>query len=175
MKKLIAAFIITVTAASVSAAGWTAGSGIANDRARGDNKRDVTFVTRGGGAEYGYRQYATPLGVTVLPWSMPNFESSVYGLRLNLGWGAYHGTYGLDTGVFSCSKNFAGISWTAFGNYIENDAYGIQAGLVNIVDRRMTGLQVGLINFTGELNGIQIGLLNFNYTQVTLPVINIGW
>jgi hypothetical protein len=174
MKKLIM-IAFAAAAATVSAAGWNAGQGIANDRASGANRRDVTFVRRGGGNEYGYRQYSTPFGFTVLPWSMPNFESSVYGLRLNLGWGAYHGTYGLDTGAFSRSKEFAGISWTAFGNCVEHCASGIQAGLVNVVSGRMTGLQVGLVNFADELNGVQIGVLNFNSSQVTLPVVNIGW
>lgn len=174
MKKLIA-IAFAATSLAASAAGWNAGQGIANDRATGANQRDVTFVKRGGGNGYGYRQYSTPLGFTVLPWSMPNFESSVYGLRLNLGWGAYHGTYGLDTGVFSRSKEFAGVSWTVLGNYIEQDAVGIQAGLINVVSDRMTGLQVGLVNFAGSLNGVQIGVLNFNSAQVTLPVINFGW
>lgn len=175
MKKLLTIAFAAAAFMTAGAAGWNAGQGIANDRAAGANKRDVTFVKRGGGNEYGYRQYSTPLGVTVLPWSMPNFESSVYGVRLNFGWGAYHGTYGLDSGVFSRSKEFAGISWTVFGNYIENNATGIQAGLVNIANERMTGLQVGLVNFAGTLNGVQIGVLNFNAAQVTLPVINIGW
>lgn len=174
MKKLVM-IAFAVAAATASAAGWNAGQGIANDRATGANQRDVTFVKRGGGNEYGYRQYSTPIGVTVLPWSMPNFESSVYGVRLNFGWGAYHGTYGLDSGVFSQSKEFAGISWTVFGNYIANNASGIQAGLVNVVNENMTGVQIGLVNFAGRLTGIQIGVLNFNATQVTLPIVNIGW
>lgn len=174
MKKLSMMIFTAAMTAVVSAAGWNAGQGVANDRATGLNKRDVTFVSRGGGNEYGYRQYSTPIGVTVLPWSMPNFESSVYGVRLNFGWGAYHRTYGLDSGVFSRSKEFAGISWTVFGNYIEGRAVGIQAGLVNI-STEMTGLQIGLVNFTERLIGIQIGVLNFNTSQVTLPIINIGW
>ena len=175
MKKLIMVAFAATIAATATAAGWNAGQGVANDRATGVNQRDVTFVKRGGGNEYGYRQYATPIGFTVLPWSMPNFESSVYGVRLNLGWGAYHGTYGLDSGVFSRSKEFAGISWTVFGNYIENSASGIQAGLVNVVNENMTGIQIGLVNFAGRLNGMQIGVLNFNTAQVTLPIINFGW
>ena len=174
MKKLIMVAFAATIAATATAAGWNAGQGVANDRATGVNQRDVTFVKRGGGNEYGYRQYATPIGFTVLSWSMPNFESSVYGVRLNLGWGAYHGTYGLDSGVFSQSKEFAGISWTVFGNYIEGDATGIQAGLVNI-SGNMAGLQVGLVNFADRLNGVQIGLLNFNSAKYTLPIFNIGW
>jgi hypothetical protein len=114
------------------------------------NKRDVTFVSRGGGNEYGYRQYALPIGLTVLFWSMPNFESSVYGVRLNFGWGAYHCTYGLDTGIFSRSKKFGGISWTALGNYVEQYSVGIQAGLVNVVQGEMSGLQIGLVNFANH-------------------------
>jgi hypothetical protein len=175
MKKILMMTFAAAMTATVSAAGWNAGQGLANDRATGAKERDVTFFKRGGGNEYGYRQYSTPVGCTVLAWSMPNFESSVYGVRLNFGWGAYHATYGLDTGVFSQSKEFAGISWTVFGNYIEHYATGIQAGLVNVVRGEMSGLQIGLVNFADNLNGVQIGVLNFNAAQVTLPVINIGW
>ena len=64
---------------------------------------------------------------------------------------------------------------SVFGNYIENSASGIQAGLVNVVNENMTGIQIGLVNFAGRLNGMQIGVLNFNTAQVTLPIINFGW
>ena len=173
MKKLLMTIAAGLAVASASAA-WQAGKGIANDRATGLNDRDVTFVARGAGAEYGWRQYALPIGLTVLPWSLPNDESSVYGLRFNLGWGRYHGTYGLDSGVFSDRKAFCGISANLFGNFAEEYSVGIETGAVNIAGT-MRGLQFGFVNVADCLYGVQIGILNFNQSGITLPIINVGW
>ena len=170
---LIACAAATLFATTANAA-WQAGQGVANDRATGANDRDVTFVKRGAGDGYGWRQYALPIGVTVLPWSIPNFESSVYGLRVNLGWGEYDGTYGLDAGVFSSRKTFGGISANFFGNYASEEAMGLETGAVNIAGT-MRGLQFGFVNFADCLYGVQIGVLNFNRAGITFPVINIGW
>lgn len=157
-----------------AAAAWQSGSGIANDRAIGMNERDVTFVQRGAGAGYGWRQYSLPVGLTILPWSIPNFESSVYGLRVNLGWGGYDGTYGIDTGLFSSRKTFGGISANVIGNYAADRSMGFEVGAVNIAGT-MCGLQVGVVNFADCLYGVQIGLLNFNRVGITLPILNFGW
>ena len=173
MKKLLMA-IAAGLAVAIANAAWQAGKGMANDRATGTNDRDVTFVTRGAGEEYGWRQYALPIGLTVLPWSLPNCESSVYGLRVNLGWGRYHGAYGLDAGVFSDRKSFGGISANLFGNFAEEDSAGIETGAVNIAGT-MRGLQFGFVNVADRLCGVQIGVLNFNQSGITLPIINIGW
>lgn len=173
MKKLILTLVSGFLVVSASAA-WQAGSGLANDRAVGTNDRDVTFVQRGGGADYGWRQYSLPLGLTVLPWSVPNFECSVYGLRLNLGWGGYDGTYGLDAGVFSSSRSFGGIAANGLGNYVTGEAAGIEVGAVNVAGV-MKGLQIGFVNFADNLGGAQIGVLNFNRAGITFPIINFGW
>ena len=173
MNRLLMCVAAGLFAATASAA-WQAGQGIANDRATGANDRDVTFVKRGAGDGYGWRQYALPVGVTVLPWSIPNFESSVYGLRINLGWGEYDGTYGLDSGVFSSRKAFGGISANLFGNYAEGVSAGLETGAVNIAGT-MYGLQVGFVNFADSLYGVQIGFLNFNRAGIVFPVINVGW
>ena len=95
MKKS-AVFSIFAIAASVALAQFRPGEGVANDHATGESAQDVVFVQRGGGNPYGYRSYDMALGLTFLPWAVPNFESSVKGFRLNLGWGHYAGTYGLD-------------------------------------------------------------------------------
>ena len=149
MRKLAFASILAAgLAAGASAAGFVAGQGMANDLATGANERDVTFVQRGGGNDYGWRSYDTVIGVTVLPWSIPNEESSVYGVRLNFGWGAFVDMFGLDSGLFSYTKrDFGGISPTIFGNYVGGTMKGIQAGVVNAVDGSAYGLQVGAVNF----------------------------
>lgn len=173
MRKMLTMGAVCLLSIAASAA-WQAGSGIANDRATGANERDVTFVKRGAGDGYGWRQYSLPIGLTVLPWSIPNFESSVYGLRVNLGWGEYNGTYGLDAGVFSSRKSFGGVSANFFGNYASDMSAGIEIGAVNIAGT-MRGLQIGFVNFAECLYGIQIGVLNFNQTGIAFPIINIGW
>jgi len=173
MKRLLMLMAVGVLAATSNAA-WQAGTGIANDRAAGANDRDVTFVKRGAGNGYGWRQYALPIGLTVLPWSVPNFESSVYGLRVNLGWGEYAGTYGLDAGAFSSRKRFGGISANFFGNYAAEESNGIETGAVNIAGT-MRGLQIAFVNFAECLYGVQIGVLNFNRSGIAFPIINVGW
>lgn len=173
MKRLLIACAAVGLSLAANAA-WKAGQGVANDRATGANDRDVTFVKRGAGDGYGWRQYALPIGVTFLPWSVPNFESSVYGLRINLGWGEYDGTYGLDSGVFSLRKSFGGISANLFGNYATEASAGLETGAVNIAGT-MYGLQVGFVNFADSLYGVQIGFLNFNRAGIAFPMINVGW
>ena len=168
--------VMAFSCMSVAAvAQWQPGQGMANDRARGGNARDVVFVERGGGNPYGYRSYDTAIGLTLLPWSFPNEESSVRGLRLNFGWGYYAGTYGLDLGTFSSTGEFRGLGANWIGHYADRDAKGLQVGLVNVTGHSAVGLQIGLVNYVERLEGVQIGLLNFATSQWTLPIINIGW
>ena len=173
--KICIAFAFACAVAFTAAAQFQPGQGVANDHARGANARDVVFVERGGGNPYGYRSYDTAIGLTVLPWSFPNDESSVRGLRLNLGWGYYAGTYGLDLGTFSNSGEFRGLGANWIGHYSDRDAKGLQVGLVNVTGHCAVGLQIGLVNYVERLEGVQIGLLNFATSQWTLPIINIGW
>ena len=162
---------------AASAAGFEAGKGVANDLATGANERDVTFVERGGNNSYGWRSYDIVVGVTVLPWSIPNEECSVYGLRFNFGWGSYVDMFGLDSGFFSDTKrNFGGFSATVFGNSAGGLMKGVQIGLVNVAQDSAYGLQIGAVNFAQDLHGTQIGVLNFNGTGVAcLPILNIGF
>ena len=174
MKKA-AVFSSVALAASALFAQFRPGEGVANDHATGANERDVVFVQRGGVNPYGYRSYDMAIGLTFLPWAVPNFESSVKGLRLNLGWGHYAGSYGIDVGTFSSSGDFGGIAANVFGNAVDGDAAGLQVGLVNIVGGRSAGLQIGLVNYTSRLCGVQIGLLNISTEQWTLPIINAAF
>lgn len=175
MKKMIVfAAFAACTALVAGAQQFRPGTGVANDHARGDNPYDVPFVARGGGNPYGYRAYDTAVGLTVLPWSLPNFESTVRGVRFNFGWGRYAGTYGLDSGLFSVAGDFAGVAVNLLGQYVDGDATGLQVGLAN-VGRHVRGLQVGVVNHAERLDGVQIGLLNFATTQWSVPLVNIGW
>lgn len=176
-KKTMLALALAAGFASVSmAAGFEAGQGVANDLATGANKRDVTFVERGGRNAYGWQSYDLAIGATFLPWAMPNSECSVYGLRLNFGWGAYVDTYGLDAGFFSASsRDFGGMSANFLGNSVGGTMGGIQVGAVNLADVAY-GLQIGFVNSAADLHGVQIGALNFNGTGIRcFPVVNIGF
>ena len=171
-------FALGMSAGFVSAsmsAGFEAGKGVANDLATGSNSRDVTFVERGGNNSYGWRSYDIAVGVTVLPWSIPNEECSVYGLRLNLGWGSYVDTYGLDAGFFSVTtRDFGGIAANFIGNSSDFTMGGVQIGAVNIVRGSVYGLQIGAVNFAEDLHGVQIGVLNFNNSGLKcFPILNI--
>ena len=176
LRNLILA-LAALTTTAVYSAGFEAGKGVANDLATGANQRDVTFVERGGNNSYGWQSYDIVLGVTVLPWSIPNEESSVYGLRLNFGWGAYAKTYGLDAGAFSSTtKDFGGIAANLVANSVGGTMGGIQVGGVNVVRGKAYGLQIAFVNFAEDLHGVQIGGLNFNNTGLKcFPIINMGF
>ena len=171
------AFAFALLCSSAEAARLEAGKGVANDRARGDGPNDVTFVTRGNGNDYGWRGWDMAVGGTILPWSIPNEESSVYGLRLNLGWGSYANTYGLDAGAFSsCTKDFGGIAANFVANVVTGTMGGIQVGGVNVVRGKAYGLQIAFVNFAEDLHGVQIGGLNYNNTGLEcFPIINMGF
>ena len=178
MKKLVFAIALCACVAQSSlAARFEAGRGVANDRARGHGPNDVTFVTRGNGNAYGWRGWDMAIGGTILPWSIPNEESNVYGLRLNLGWGEYANTYGIDAGAFSAvAHDFGGIAANLCGNVVGETMGGIQVGAVNIVRGRAYGLQIAFVNFAEDLHGVQIGGLNFNNTGIRcFPIINVGF
>jgi len=176
MRKLLFVCLMSACAFVAKAeATWKAGQGVANDHATGANARDIPFVARDANAGYGYRQFGLPIGVTVLPWSIPNFESFVYGVRFNFGWGRYAETYGIDWGTFSNSGEFGGIAANVFGNYVTGRAAGFQAGFVNLCEGDVYGLQIGAVNVAGRLKGVQIGFLNFNRSGITLPLINAGF
>ena len=176
MKKIVISLTAAALAMGVQAAKFEAGKGIANDRATGQNDRDVTFVERGNGNAYGWRGWDMAIGGTILPWAIPNFESNVYGLRINLGWGTYANTYGLDAGAFSStSGDFGGIQANLCGNAVGGTAGGLQVGAVNVGRGRVYGLQIGFVNFAEDLHGVQIGGLNFNRSGITLPIINAAF
>lgn len=175
MKKLFFVFA-SALALGATAAGFEAGKGIANDRARGGDDRDVTFKVRGNGNHYGYRGWDMAIGGTILPWSIPNRESNVYGLRINLGWGDYANTYGLDSGAFSAtSGDFGGIQANVCGNAVGGTAGGLQIGAVNVGRGPVYGVQIGFVNFAEDLHGVQIGGLNFNRTGIVFPILNLGF
>ena len=176
-KMAFVAGVSLCVASAANAARFEAGKGVANDRATGAGPNDVTFVTRGNGNEYGWRGWDMAIGGTILPLSIPNEESSIYGLRINLGWGEFANTYGLDAGAFSsCTKNFGGIAANLCGNVVGETMGGVQVGAVNIVRGGAYGLQIAFVNFAEDLHGVQVGVLNFNNSGLKcFPIINAGF
>jgi len=167
---------VLLLAGSVPAA-LVPGEGVANEPADGTHATNVAFVQRGGGNEYGFgigRQYVTPLGLTVLSWSLPNEMCLVRGVRANLGVGRYVETYGLDVGFWSTSGAFRGLAGNVIGNFVDRDGTGLQVGLVNLVEGEFTGVQIGILNSTQHLRGMQVGLMNFNPRGIFFPILNFG-
>ena len=177
MKKwtLLCAGIAAAALTAVAEPLLTPTTGVANDHGERGTSRDIQFVPRSTETGYGYRSYVTGLGFTVLPWSFPNYESSVYGLRTNLGWGYYRESVGLDSGLFSHAGSCSALQINVFGNLTDQDSDGLHIGLVNVVGKRQRGLQIGLVNYADYLQGVQIGLLNFTGRQCCLPLLNIAW
>ncbi len=173
MKKSIFA-IVAVLAAAAGAQVLTPTTGVANDHGQINRSVAVAYAPRSAEAGYGYVDGVTPVGITILPWALPNPSWDVSGLRLNFGWGAYRDCDVLDLGAFSFSRSTDGLQANLLGNRVVDVFRGWQMGLVN-VNGRTAGLQIGLVNVTERLDGVQIGLLNFATTQHFFPIINFGW
>ncbi len=174
------ATIAMAFAAAALAAGaqvLTPTTGVANDYGTqpGPANNHVVFEPRSASTGYGYEDGMTVVGFTFLPWAAPNSSWDVHGVRLNFGWGRHREMIGLDTGFFGASEYFGGLSATVIGNHSAGDADGVLLGVVNVVDARVRGIQLGLVNYAGDLKGLQVGLLNFNTAGIFFPVINLGF
>lgn len=177
IQKLIVAAIAGAMFTGAGAQVLTPETGVANDHGQQPELHNVHVVYEARSAQngYGYEDGMTVVGFTFLPWAAPNSSWDVHGVRLNFGWGRHREMIGLDTGFFGASDYFGGLSATIIGNYTTGDADGVQLGVVNVVDARVRGVQVGLVNYAGDLKGLQIGLLNFNTSGIFFPVINLGF
>jgi hypothetical protein len=85
----------------------------------------------------------------------------------------YKYSFGLQvSGISNVSvTSMDGVQISGFSNFTKGGIYGLQLGLLNqsgemegknSPDKVLpTGVQIGLINFSGRMNGFQIGLINF--------------
>lgn len=120
---------------------------------------------------------STPLQLSLFhPAQIFPAETSVRGLRLNLIYGKNSGVTGIDLGIANhITGNGWGIQWGIVGlvdgayrgwqdNYvnISKDFVGFQSGLYNEADTA-EGIQFGLVNHTESMSGFQLAL--FNYTR----------
>jgi hypothetical protein len=95
-------------------------------------------------------------------------DSDVRGLKLNLPYGDNQLVQGLDVGVFSGSELFSGIQ---VGLINSNGAQeGLAIGLINRVDTKLTGMQIGVLNYAEEAGGMQIGLINTAESMVGIQI-----
>lgn len=78
------------------------------------------------------------------------------------------------TGLLAEHGRVRGLQLTGLANRADALA-GAQLSLaMNFADQRCAGLQIGLLNFAGDLRGLQIGLLNVNKSGWILPLINFS-
>ncbi len=103
------------------------------------------------------------------PVQLFNDYTNIYGMRLSLFMTENKDVYGLDAGLVCLSRN----------------SYGIQASMINMVDKDSDGLIFGLFNSAGNrLFGGQVGFYNqsgMNYFDKTIRKnctsrgVQIGW
>jgi hypothetical protein len=97
----------------------------------------------------------------VPPVELVNQDYSINGLRLNI-YGSNKNVFGVDIGLMhETTADFHGV---AFGllSFVHGDVRGLQFdGIYSGVDKRMSGLQLGIVNHAGDMHGLQIGLANF--------------
>ena len=90
-----------------------------------------------------------PLGLSIVtpPVQLPSPPHSLFGAMVNVGYGRMRDVCLLDV------------------------------GLANSVTRNMVGLEVGVVNFAGDLNGLQLGVLNFSPSggAWVFPILNFGF
>ena len=137
-------------------------------------------------------------GDLMLPWA----RSDVYGLRLDLPYGNNNGKLiGIDLGVVGVlSEGMTGLQVTGFNlddlaavkgfqlGVIANrdrDFHGLQiSGIVNWNEDESAGVQIGTVNYGGELAGLQLGGISWmvgNYAGVSFDGVLVtrnnftGW
>lgn len=85
-------------------------------------------------------------------------------------------TSGIRVGLFNIADRGSAVHGIDIGYYCggDGDMSGIQIGVVNIQNGNMHGIQIGYINFAKRMTGLQLGVLNMigNSSVPFFPVIN---
>ena len=125
----------------------------------------------------------TPVMVSlVMPVQVPFRNYDVAGFRLSLIYGDCRGFTGLDIGVFGHTcRDFTGLAVGGV-NIVDDRLYGLQLGLVNwnsneatTGDLRSLGIQYGILNYADTFFGLQDGIVNISggeFTGVQLGFVN---
>ncbi|NLG13506.1 MAG: hypothetical protein GX561_04790 [Lentisphaerae bacterium] len=128
----------------------------------------------------------TPLQIAIWPPSLQVVppEIDVSGLKLNLPYGGNETIVGVDLGIASTSNNTSALqinlvncAHERFSGFqvgllnLSGESRGLQIGvLMNSTDEVGSGLQIGIINSTTEMNGVQIGLINYTHFMIGFQV-----
>ena len=119
----------------------------------------------------------TPLQLSIWPPRLqvvPDYID-VSGIKLNLPFGGNQTIVGLDAGIASTSHKTSALQVNLL-NRVHEEYAGLQVGLLNqtgnssgvqigvlmnATDSIAKGIQIGLINTSLEMSGLQIGLINY--------------
>ena len=119
----------------------------------------------------------TPLQLAIWPSRLqvvPEYID-VSGLKLNLPFGRNQSIVGFDAGIASSSSKTSALQINLLNRVHDNyaglqvgilnqtgNSSGVQIGvLMNATDSIAKGIQIGLINTSLEMSGLQIGLINY--------------
>jgi hypothetical protein len=109
-------------------------------------------------------------GLTLSIWG----ENRQKALSLGIVNGSNGQSVGLSFGLLNYADGYRGIHW-GWVNYTKNSFFGLQIGFVNYAGQ-MKGLQLGYVNWAEHMNGVQLGLLNYAetvQTGVQIGLVNI--
>ncbi|MBQ6473280.1 MAG: hypothetical protein IJJ33_14945 [Victivallales bacterium] len=144
----------------------------------------------------GYR----PLGVSLIqPVQYPDDSFDIRGLRLTLLGADHHNLYGVELGGFAnfvrgdleglqlgiawnqVDSNALGVQFAAIANYAGKHLKGAQLAVGaniarGIVQEPNRGLQLALVNISGDLAGVQFGVFNHaaNIRGCQIGVVNFA-
>ncbi len=97
----------------------------------------------------------------IAPAQVPSPDWDVYGLRINVIYGACRDLYGLDVGLVNHVKGTTkALQVGAIANISDGPAMGFQVGLVNTASSMLSGLQIGAANYAERASVLQIGAFN---------------
>ena len=105
---------------------------------------------------------AAPAQFSMLEVNTPD-TNEVRGVRLAFIYGRTGNMTGLDFSIgLSELDNMTGVSIPLFlgANRVRNNMSGVALGLVNFHEGQDTGVNLGLLNLTNDVNGLTLGTVN---------------
>lgn len=117
-----------------------------------------------------------PLGVSLIASGLqvPDVEHSIFGAMLNIGEGEVKDAYFLNAGLFNIVDRT--MAGVQVGLYNETKTgHGVQGGFMNVSDK-FYGIQAGVLNVSSTVYGLQVGLINFGYDLrgVQIGLLNVS-
>ena len=106
-------------------------------------------------------------------------KRNVKGLRFSLIYGETGNVSGLDLALgLSEVDNMSGISFPVIvgGNRVSGEFKGLAVGIANLHEGSDTGVNIGLLNLTNDVNGISLGFANISSgdTLADISAVNIS-